>query len=300
MAQAKKMLAELKRFAEGGEVQEFPEEQASPTTYELPTISEAIGLIGANRERFDDIVKGKPVDPKDLTKNEVIAIRLLFAASLTPDPDRYLESLNASYGQSQLDFDLDTQYDAYDTRAGALGYVNTERPNEAIIRELSYSTKNVIPHELEHTLQHGERNKKYTSTEGLSDWQKIGRNTDRTRNTQYAYEMLSRLNKMPDEQKADMFIGGNIGDNVREIKANIADAAMQSAAKGEDFLNTPRGKELFPDKQGQQFFYTNILPQVPSIYGFRENAGKEPPVVNKFNPNDSYARRLLNSLGVFK
>jgi hypothetical protein len=149
-------------------------------------------------------------------------------------------------------------------------------------------------------LQYGERNKKYTSTEGLSDWQKIGNQQSRMRNTQYAYEMLDRLNKMPEEQKKDMLIGGNIGQNIREIKANIADAAISAAARGEDFINTPMGKELFPDKRGQQFFFTNILPQVPSIYGFRENAGKEPPIVNKYDPNASYARRLLNTLGVPK
>ena len=297
MAKAKKMLAGLKRFQEGGEVAEFPEEQAS-TSPALPTISEVVGLIGANRERFDDIVKGKPANQKDMTKNEVIAIRLLFAANQTPDPDRYLESLNAAYGPSQIDFDLNTRYSG--PLAAALGYVDPTRPNEANIISFRHDLKNVIPHELEHTLQYGERNKKYTSTEGLSDWQKIGNQQSRMRNTQYAYEMLDRLNKMPEEQKKDMLIGGNIGQNIREIKANIADAAISAAARGEDFINTPMGKELFPDKRGQQFFFTNILPQVPSIYGFRENAGKEPPIVNKYDPNASYARRLLNTLGVPK
>lgn len=248
--------------------------QAEPR---VPTLRDIVADLGdpKNRELYENFLAGKAIKAKDLNPMSSSAIQLLNVANKTPDPDRYLETLNP-YFDSQLN--IDTRYNAFG-RPNIGGFVSTKAPNIANIASLQ-GIENTVPHELEHTLQLGKG----------KDQQFRGDSFDANKPAQALYD---RLNALDPEVRKQIAQGSNIASHPHELLANIAAYSALSHAKGVDFINTPEGKALFPNKEAQAYYYNAILPGVPSIYGYRENAGTEPYVRD---PRDSYAVQALGYL----
>jgi hypothetical protein len=256
-------------------------------TQKVPTIAEIMADLGdaERRAKYEDFLKGGKLNKKDRTPLTSASLYLLGMANRTPDPERYLESLNAAYADSQLKFDI------HNHPLMARGAVKLDKPNVSEIYDLSFG-QNTIPHELEHTAQlkaktNPNRQKLSFAENSIANQQK---------NFQFS-ELFNRERKMPEEQRNAIFTAGNYRDNDREFNANIAAYALRAAARGEDFINTPEGRELFPDRASQMYYYNNILPQVPSMFGLRENAELKP--FEPRNPNASYANQLVRNVKNF-
>lgn len=253
----------------------------------VPTINEILADLGDpdRRAKYEDFLKnGDLLRKKDVTPVSKASLFLLLMANREPDPERYLESLSAAYGGSQLKFDV-KKHPLYS------GAVYPSRPNIGEIYRLD-NGQNTIPHELEHTLQLNARLN--SKREPLSY---VNRSiANQNKGFQFG-ELLSREREMPEEQRKSIFPAPNYRDNDREFNANIAAYALQTNARGEDFINTPEGKALFPDKKSQKYYYENILPQVTSAYGFAENENKKP--FQPRNPNESYANKLVRNVKNF-
>ena len=256
-------------------------------TQKVPTIAEIMADLGdaERRAKYEDVLKGGSLSKKYRTPLTSSSLYLLGMANRTPDPERYLESLNAAYGDAQLKFDIK------DHPFMARGAVYPERPNVGEIYNLRFG-ENTIPHELEHTAQL--RAKTNPKVEPLS----FASNSiaNQQKNFQFS-ELLNRENKMPEESRKSIFPASNYKNSDKEFNANIAAYALRAAARGEDFINTPEGRELFPDKASQMYYYNNILPQVPSIRGLRENAELKP--FQPRDPNASYANQLVRNVKNF-
>lgn len=243
-------------------------------TQKIPTVAEIMADLGdaERRAKYEDFLKGGKLNRKDRTPFTSASLYLLGMANRTPDPERYLESLNAAYGSSQLKFDIKNH------PLMARGSVSPETPNVGEIYDLSVG-QNTIPHELEHTAQlKAKTNPKVSPLSFASN-----SIANQQKNFEFS-ELFNRERKMPEERSRAIFSAGNYRENDREFNANIAAYALRAAARGEDFINTPEGRELFPDRASQMYYYNNILPQVPSIRGLRENAELKP-----FEPRDPYA-----------
>lgn len=243
-------------------------------TQKVPTVAEIMADLGdaERRAKYEDFLKGGKLNRKDWTPFTSASLYLLHTANKTPDPERYLESLNAAYGSSQLKFDL---------KKHPLGYggaVYPNRPNISEVYQLDFA-ENIIPHELEHTAQFNAKTNPKKERLSFSE-NAIARDQKNFQGSQ----LFNRESKMPKEISKPIFFGTNYRDNFNEFNANIAAHSLLAAARGEDFINTPEGRELFPDKASQMYYYNNILPQVPSIRGLRENAELKP-----FEPRDPYA-----------
>jgi len=252
----------------------------------IPTINEILADLGDpdRRAKYQSFLDGGKLNRKDRTPLTQTSLYLLGMANRSPNPERYLESLSAAYGGSQLKFDI---------RQNPLvrGLVNPDRPNIGEVYDLSIG-ENTIPHELEHTLQLNARLNSKTPPLSFASRSIAGQN----KGFQFG-ELLKREREMPEEQRAAIFPSGNYLDNDREFNANIAAYALRSAARGEDFINTPEGKALFPDEKSQKYYYQNILPQVTSAYGFASNENRKP--FQPRNPNESYANKLVRNVKNF-
>lgn len=252
----------------------------------VPTISEIMADLGDpdRRAKYQSFLDGGKLNRKDRTPLTSTSLYLLGMANRTPDPERYLESLNAAYGGSQLKFDIKDN----PLVRGAVSY---DRPNLAEVYGLNFG-ENTIPHELEHTLQLNA--KANPRGEPLS----FGESSIARGNKGFQFgELLRREREMPQAQREAVFPSGNYRDNDREFNANIAAYALRSAARGEDFINTPEGRALFPDEKSQKYYYQNILPQVTSAYGFASNENKAP--FQPRDPNESYANKLVRNVKNF-
>jgi hypothetical protein len=252
----------------------------------IPTVAEIMADLGDadRRATYEDFLNGGKLNKKYVTPLTGASLRLLGMANRTPNPNRYLESLNATYRDSQLKFDINDQ-------DGIRGFVHPNQPNVANITYLGFG-ENTIPHELEHTLQHSARTN--PKVEKLSFAETSVANQQKN---YQASEALGRSNKMPEEQKNAIFPSSNYKESFNEFNANIASYAFRAAAKGEDFINTPEGRALFPDEASQRYYYNNILPQITSASGLRENANLKP--YQPRNPNASYANQLVRSVKNF-
>jgi hypothetical protein len=252
----------------------------------IPTINEILADLGDpdRRAKYQSFLGGKELGKKDITPVTKASLYLLHMANKTPNPERYLESLSAAYGGSQLKFDVHN-HPLY------RGAVYPQKPNVAEIYRLNVG-ENTIPHELEHTLQfNAELNSK---REPLSY---VNRSiANQNKGFQFS-ELLKRSSEMPEEQRNAIFTAPNYKQNDSEFNANIAAYALRSAARGEDFINTPEGQTLFPDKKSQKYYYQNILPEVTSAYGFASNENKKP--FEPRNPNESYANKLVRNVKNF-
>lgn len=256
----------VRRMAKGGSVKMQdggkPDDDImslKPQAKDLPpTVGELIAEIGSGKQK--------------LNPN---AAELLQTANKTPDPVRYFETLNP-YTDSRISFN--TGYNAFG-RPNIGGYVDTREPNIANIVNLR-GIENTVPHELEHTLQLQKGKDQQFQGKPFND---VG----------YAQTVFDRLNAMPEEQRKLIAQGANVARHPDELLANIAAYSALSHAKGIDFINTPEGKALFPDAEGQSYYYNAILPNVRSIYGYRENAGTQ-KYVN--DPRDSYATQAVGFL----
>jgi len=235
-----------------------------PQETSYPTVRELIEHIGANREMLETLAKQARFDRTKFTEKDRQATLLLLSANQTPDPERYLSSLSPFF-DSQINFDLN--------RTGKKGYVSLKTPSVATINSLD-TPEDTVVHELTHTLQLGPKG---VDTKAFP---------------------VSYIVDAGKEVRSKVFPHANSEANARERLANLSSYALLEATKGNDFVNSPEGRALMPDKKSQELFFQNTLPGVSSVYGFRENLGKEPPVKNNYDPNESYARRLLNALGV--
>ena len=245
-------------FADEGQVRE-PKVKLDPNN--APTVRELMEIIGGDREKFERLASGESFNPKDFTPKEMQAAQLLFSANQTKDPERYLESLNP-FHDSQLDYKL------RDTNFG--GFVSRKEPNTAVIRRLAES-ESIVPHELTHTLQL----------------------RDAARGNTISRDIVPYIEKLSPETKEKIFgTAVNRFDTPREIYANLNDYAMRRNAAGEDFVNSPEGRELLPNRRMQGQYYSNTMPGIQSIYGYREDTGEK----FKRNPRDSYANQVLKYL----
>jgi len=252
----------------------------------IPTISEIIADLGDpdRRAKYQNFLDGGKLDRKYRTPLTSTSLYLLGMANRSPDPERYLESLNAAYGGSQLKFDIKQN-------PLVRGLVHPDRPNIGEVYDLSIG-ENTIPHELEHTLQLNARLN--SKREPLS----FSKGAIARGNKGFEFgELLRRERDLPEEQRAAIFPSANYQKNDLEFNANIAAYALRSAARGEDFINTPEGKALFPDWKSQKYYYQNILPEVTSAYGFAQNENRKP--FEPRNPNESYANKLVRNVKNF-
>jgi len=241
-------------FADEGRVRE-PKVKLDPNN--APTVRELMEVIGGDREKFEQLAGGKAFNPKDYTPKEIQAAQLLFSANQTKDPERYLESLNP-FHDSQLDYKLrDTNFS---------GFVSKKEPNTAVIRRLAES-ESIVPHELTHTLQ----------------------SRDAARGNTISRDIVPYIEKLSPKTKEKIFgTAVNRFDTPREIYANLNDYAMRRNAAGEDFVNSPEGRELLPNRRMQGQYYSNTMPGIQSIYGYREDTGEK----FKRDSRDSYATQL--------
>jgi len=245
-------------FSEGDQVKE-PSVKLDKN--DAPTVRELMEIIGSDREKFELLASGSPFNPRDFTPKELQAAQLLFLANQTKDPERYLESLNP-FHDSQLDYRL------RDTNMG--GFVSRKEPNTAVIRRLAES-ESIVPHELTHTLQL----------------------RDAARGNTISRDLYPYIEKLSPETKDKIFgAAPNRFDNPREVYANLNDYAMRRNAEGEDFVNSPEGRELLPNRRMQGQYYANTMPGIPSIYGYREDTGEK----FRRDPRDSYATQVLKYL----
>jgi hypothetical protein len=135
--------------------------------------------------------------------------------------------------------------------------------------------ENTVPHELTHTLQ-----------------------LQRGKGLDYEDDDIIRRGKaLPDDMRRKIFSSKNSFENPMEAYANAAAYAHLVNAAGGDFVNTPEGKALLPDRKAQSDYYLKTMPGVDSAFGYRENQG-EPPVVGiKNDPRLSYAQQVMRKLG---
>jgi hypothetical protein len=225
-----------------------------------PTLREVMAEIGRDPKKYS-----AEFPPREFDRNTLEAYRLMQAAKETGNPDRYLESLNP-YFDSQIKFDIG---------AGDLaGYVDRDKPNLAVYQKLR-DIENTVPHELEHTLQ-------------LQRGKKLDYQDD---------DIIRRAKAMPDDMRRKIFSSKNSFENPMEAYANAAAYAHLVNAAGGDFVNTPEGRALLPDRKSQSDYYLKTMPGVDSAFGYRENQG-EPPVVGiKNDPRLSYAQQVMRKLG---
>jgi hypothetical protein len=207
-----------------------------PADTSFARVDSLLADIGKNRAEYERIAQGGTFDRKKFTPENIYAMRLLQAANATPDPERYLESLNPYHG-SQLQFDLSNP------NSNVLGYVNRSEPNKAVIQSMK-RVDDLIPHELTHTLQWGK---------GLNP--KIENNQ----------QTMRRAQSLPIEMQNAMMPSGNSFQNMKEVWANVAARAHLVNAAGGDFINSPEGRALFPTNTEQRDYYTNAMPGVNSV-----------------------------------
>jgi hypothetical protein len=225
-----------------------------------PTLREVMAEIGRDPKKYS-----AEFPPREFDRNTLEAYRLMQAAKETGNPERYLESLNP-YFDSQIKFDIG---------AGDLaGYVDRDKPNLAVYQKLR-DIENTVPHELTHTLQ-----------------------LQRGKGLDYEDDDIIRRGKaLPDDMRRKIFSSKNSFENPMEAYANAAAYAHLVNAAGGDFVNTPEGKALLPDRKAQSDYYLKTMPGVDSAFGYRENQG-EPPVVGiKNDPRLSYAQQVMRKLG---
>jgi hypothetical protein len=219
-------------------------------------------LIGANREKYEPIAKGAEFKDNDFTRRELDAIQLLNTANRTPDPERYFETLNPFH---------DTQLTYKPRQTNFKGFVSKDEPNTAVIRRLAES-ESIVPHELTHTLQYHNENR----------GNKLGK------------EIYPYITALPKEVRDKIFgSADNRFDNRSEVYANLNSYAMREAAAGRDFVNSPEGRALLPDRRAQGQFYANTMPGIDSIYGYREDS-KIPEDKFKRDRRDSYFDQAVN------
>jgi hypothetical protein len=224
-----------------------------------PTLREVMAEIGRDPEKYN-----AQFPPREFGQNTLEAYRLMQAAKETGNPERYLESLNP-YFDSQVKFDIGSSPFA--------GYVDKDKPNLAVMAQLT-DIENTIPHELTHTLQ-------LQRGKGL-DYDDM--------------DILLRGVRLPEEMRQKIFSAKNSFANPMEAYANAAAYAHLVNAAGGDFVNTPEGKALLPDRNAQSDYYLKTMPGVDSAFGYRENQG-EPPKVKKVDSRQSYARQAMQRLG---
>jgi hypothetical protein len=225
-----------------------------------PTLREVMAEIGRDPKKYS-----AEFPPRDFDKNSAEAYQLMQIAKGTSNPERYLESLNP-YFDSQIKFDIG---------AGDLaGYVDRDKPNLAVYQKLR-DIENTVPHELTHTLQ-----------------------LQRGKGLDYEDDDIIRRGKaLPDDMRRKIFSSKNSFENPMEAYANAAAYAHLVNAAGGDFVNTPEGRALLPDRKAQSDYYLKTMPGVDSVFGYRENQG-EPPVVGiKNDPRLSYAQQAMRKLG---
>ena len=209
-----------------------PQPKAQDTSF--ASVRSLLADIGRNQEEYERIAQGGAFDRRKFTPENIYAMRLLQAANQTPDPARYLESLNP-YLDSQLQFELNP----YTNEAG---YVSKSEPNKVVIQRLE-QVANTIPHELTHTLQLGK-----------------GANPNLENNTQ----AFARARGLPADMKSSVFPSTNVTD-MTELWGNVNARAHLVNAAGGDFINSPEGKALFPTNTEQRDYYSNAMPGVNSI-----------------------------------
>ena len=263
------------RMAEGGQASKEdimnlkPQPKAQDTSF--AQVDSLLADIGRNQEEYERIARGGSFDRKKFTPENIYAMRLLQAANATPDPARYLESLNP-YHSSQLQFKLNPF-------TNVLGYVDPAEPNKAVIQRLE-QVENTIPHELTHTLQLGRG--AAVEKGGIDKLIEMSRSENLAR----------RKTALPEEMRKSVFPSANV-NNAREIWANINARAHLINAAGGDFINSPEGRALFPTNTEQRDYYTNAMPSVNSI---TPDTGTFVP--NRSNPNESYAAKIRRKLGM--
>ena len=234
-----------------------PQPKAQDTSF--ARVDSLLADIGRNRNEYEKIVKGAEFNPRLFSNENMYAIRLLQAANSTPDPERYLETLNP-YHSSQLQFDLSNP------NSSVLGYVKNSEPNKAVILNMK-GVDDTIPHELTHTLQLGK---------GLNP------NLENNRQT------MRRAVDLPIAAQKAMMPSGNRFENMKEVWANVNARAHLVNAAGGDFINSPEGQRLFPTNTEQRDYYTNAMPGVNSIT----------PDTGTFVPNNrTLLQRAKKSLG---
>lgn len=209
-----------------------PQPKAQDTSF--ASVRSLLADIGSNQEEYERIARGGAFDRRKFTPENIYAMRLLQAANQTPDPARYLESLNP-YLDSQLQFELNPY-------SNVAGYVLKSEPNKVVIQRLE-QVENTIPHELTHTLQLGK-----------------GANPDLENNTQ----AFARARGLPADMKSSVFPSTNVTD-MTELWGNVNARAHLVNAAGGDFINSPEGKALFPTNTEQRDYYANAMPGVNSI-----------------------------------
>ena len=234
-----------------------PQPKAQDTSF--ASVRSLLADIGSNQEEYERIAQGGAFDRRKFTPENIYAIRLLQAANATPDPARYLESLNP-YLDSQLQFDLSNP------NSNVLGYVAKSEPNKVVVLNMK-GVEDTIPHELTHTLQWGK-----------------GKNIDPERNRQTMW----RAQELPIAAQKAMMPSGNRFENMKEVWANVAAKAHLVNAAGGDFINSPEAQRLFPTNTEQRDYYANAMPGVNSIT----------PDTGTFVPNNqTLLQRAKKSLG---
>jgi len=225
---------------------------------DAPTVRELLEILGSDRDKYERLARGEEYNRKDYSANEIQAAKLLHTANKTENPERYLESLNP-FHDNQLNYAL--------ANTNLKGFVNRDQPNTTIMRRMDAST---LPHELTHSLQLHDENR----------GNKISREL---------YPYVSNLNSETQDKifgKAD-----NRFANPKEVYANLNAYALLQNAAGGDFVNSPEGRALLPDRKSQGQYYANTMPGVQSIYGYREDS-KIPEDKFKRDSRDSYATQL--------
>jgi hypothetical protein len=238
-------------YDEGGKVSKRDDNSA-------PTVRELLEIIGNDRDKYERLAKGEEFNPKDYSANEIQAVKLLHTANKTEDPERYLESLSP-FHDNQLNYAL--------KNTNFKGFVTRKEPNTTVMRRMDPAT---LPHELTHSLQyHNEDRGNKLSTE--------------------LYPYIRGL----DSEAQDKTFGKapNRFDNPSEVYANLNARAFLQNAAGGDFVNSPEGRALLPDRKSQGQYYANTMPGIQSIYGYREDS-KIPEDRFKRDSRDSYATQL--------
>ena len=223
-----------------------------------PTVRELLEILGSDRDKYERLASGEEYNRKDYSANEIHAAMLLHTANKTKDPERYLESLNP-FHDNQLNYAL--------ANTNLKGLVTRDQPNTTTMRRMDAST---LPHELTHSLQLHDEDR----------GNKISREL---------YPYVSNLNS----ETQDKIFGKAINRfaNPKEVYANLNAYALLQNAAGGDFVNSPEGRALLPDRKSQGQYYANTMPNVQSIYSYREDS-KIPEDKFKRDSRDSYATQL--------
>ena len=252
-------IMDTQRMADGGIIA-FKDRGKVPErdNNNAPTVRELLEILGSDRDKYERLARGEEYNRKDYSANEIQAAMLLHTANKTKDPGRYLESLNP-FHDNQLNYALaNTNYK---------GMVTRDQPNTTTMRRMDAST---LPHELTHSLQLHDEDR----------GNKISREL---------YPYVSNLNS----ETQDKIFGKAINRfaNPKEVYANLNAYALLQNAAGGDFVNSPEGRALLPDRKSQGQYYANTMPNVQSIYGYREDS-KIPEDKFKRDSRDSYATQL--------